>query len=340
MAIVVRWKADGDYLCGLGFCERERPTLLWSKRQQDARRFNSRRHALEEMHAHVGVAEEILASGSKFLRLAPKRRVEQASADPVACDIGRFIIESTSQKSMYAMNLAEHILWRLRHVHGFAPREAAPEKHTEIINGGVKVTAPETMTLGEVWDALSSSPALRVCLDGETRRAAAEARETWRAEAKAEMCQRVATVVGRWDVSAEKAGDTAESSRNLETKTRFFSRADTYRVCAREVREALGIEPRADAAGRAVENLDVLAPKVERATTEREEAPSGMHIERRGDCEYLVGAPDVANKCCATGPNPKRFICTYHHAGEHVATYPCDGAEFICERWPITEASQ
>jgi hypothetical protein len=47
-----------------------------------------------------------------------------------------------------------------------------------VVHGGVTVTAPDGMTLSEVWAALTSSPALRVCLDSELRAARESARGT------------------------------------------------------------------------------------------------------------------------------------------------------------------
>jgi hypothetical protein len=49
---------------------------------------------------------------------------------------------------------------------------------TDLAHGGVTVTAPDGMTLGEVWAALTSLPAFRVCLDSELRAARESARGT------------------------------------------------------------------------------------------------------------------------------------------------------------------
>jgi hypothetical protein len=70
-----------------------------------------------------------------------------------------------------------------------------------------------------------------------------------------------------------------------------------------------------------------------------EPEPSGMRIEKRADGEYLVGAPNGGtdadgNGCGADSPG-RAFGCTYHFGGEHLATYPSNGAEFVEERWPI-----
>jgi hypothetical protein len=64
-----------------------------------------------------------------------------------------------------------------------------------------------------------------------------------------------------------------------------------------------------------------------------------MRIEKRGDSEYLVGAPDKCDGCndvhVVGGP------CCDHLNGEHLAaTCPRgDGACEILARWPIERAS-
>lgn len=58
-----------------------------------------------------------------------------------------------------------------------AEEPAAPTTQA-VTHGGVTVTAPEAMSLGEVWAALSMSPAFRVCLDAELRQARESARGT------------------------------------------------------------------------------------------------------------------------------------------------------------------
>lgn len=338
MAIVVRWSEGGDYLESASVDDTGQH-IEWAAEKRRAKRFESQT-AFRKWTRDVGLKQKDEVpwwwDRLRFVRLVPKRRAEQATTDAVAHDIGKFIIENTTQKSMYAMNLAEHILWRLRHVHGFAPREAAPEKHTEIINGGVKVTAPVEMSLSEVWASLSSAPAFRVCLEGETRRA--------REQGAAETGKQAGALTSLWEARAENVGDTAEASRNPETKARFFSRADTYIVCAREVREAFGIEPPADAAGRALENREMLAPKAERATAKREQAQSGMRIERRGDGDWLVVTDDV-NTCeevpPGMSPDDWSMVCTHHFDGQHISCGKRDGCALkIDARWPITEASQ
>jgi hypothetical protein len=61
------------------------------------------------------------------------------------------------------------------------------------------------------------------------------------------------------------------------------------------------------------------------------EVAPAKRIERRADGEWLVG-PGSERGCRASGPGG---VCTYHHGGEHIATYPDDGAEKILARWPI-----
>ncbi|MGK3995143.1 hypothetical protein [Sorangium sp. So ce1024] len=57
-----------------------------------------------------------------------------------------------------------------------ARAEEPPATHTETCDGGVKVTAPVEMSLSEVWAALSTSPAFRVCLAADLRKEREEAR--------------------------------------------------------------------------------------------------------------------------------------------------------------------
>lgn len=60
--------------------------------------------------------------------------------------------------------------------------DVATGKTQAVACGNVTITAPDGMTLGEVWAAIKSSPALRVCLDAELRQARESARGTTPAE--------------------------------------------------------------------------------------------------------------------------------------------------------------
>jgi hypothetical protein len=325
MAVVVKWKADGDYLvCLEGYAGDG--WLRWGSVRADAMRFSSREHAVDKIAAHTGNPREEVVRGLGFVRLVPKRRAEpspdavflagvaegerraKVKAGELATSwendrrtslrLMRGQSESGQQFMLGGINSMALRALQIRKAFGLGPTdpgkpptvepalEDAPKEHTEIMDGGVKVTAPVEMSLGEVWAALTSAPALRVCLDGETRRA--------REQGATEMRERAAVFlelfVGARIVAAVRSLPLDDQSHGSPA-----------------------------------------APEVS--------TYAGMSIERRGGDEYLVGAPETPNKCCATGPNPKRFICTYHHAGEHVATYPYDGGHVICDRWPI-EASQ
>lgn len=409
MAVVVKWKSDGDYLRGFSLPEDGRG-LHWTSHRRRALRFESQAQAKRIIRDHVGhyqyTSEEVA-----FVRLVPKRQAEQASADPVAHDIGKFIIENTTQKSMCAMKLAEHIMWRLRHVHGLAPRaafgiaptdpgkpptvepaprnddafdgfpaDAPPEineraaeiaaivdervtrvleqrraritadltsvivagisenlmpheiayrvlrrleyahsfvpsgpavpgapladmqqpaagTHTEIMDGGVSLTVPVEMSLGEVWTALSSAPAFRVCLDSETRRA--------REQGAADMRERAAIVVD------EEAGRVARG---------LFVVAASIRA------------------------LPLDGARHDSAVVSDAADDAGMRIDRRADGEWLVVADDV-NTCeevpPGMSPDDWSMVCTHHFDGQHISCGKRDACAYkIDARWPITGASQ
>lgn len=79
--------------------------------------------------------------------------------------------------------MADQIMRHLAHVHGLAPRAAAPEADTvSRSSGGVTITALDGMTLGEVWSAIKARPEMKVCLDAELRQARESARGTTPAE--------------------------------------------------------------------------------------------------------------------------------------------------------------
>lgn len=63
----------------------------------------------------------------------------------------------------------------------------------------------------------------------------------------------------------------------------------------------------------------------------RSEPAPALHIERRGDGEYLVGAEEEGG-CHATDDG---WICRHHLDGMHLATFPDGDAECIGHRWPI-----
>lgn len=63
-----------------------------------------------------------------------------------------------------------------------------------------------------------------------------------------------------------------------------------------------------------------------------------MHIEKRGNVEYLIGAPDACDGCDAVNEGG---ACCHHLNGEHlsVAWPSSDGACEILSRWPIVAES-
>jgi len=95
------------------------------------------------------------------------------------------------------------------------------------------------------------------------------------------------------------------------------------------------------AAAMAAQEEDAAAmDRLRKLAEPREEAPSGMRIEKRDDGEWLAGIPnDDINDC----PEERDgWECHYHVGGEHVATHysdtAADGAERIMARWPIAPA--
>ena len=64
-----------------------------------------------------------------------------------------------------------------------------------------------------------------------------------------------------------------------------------------------------------------------------------MRIEKRGDTEYLIGAPDACDGCDEVHQSSEP--CCHHLNGEHLAVaWPgSDGASEILARWPIDPAT-
>jgi hypothetical protein len=218
MAIVVRWKATGEYLIGLvvrhGCAEAE-----WRFDRRRAMRFESQAAAKKAVSAHFKGQWDEWSGLAKFIRLVPKRRAEQATDAVFLAGVA----EGERRAKVKARATARGLVtrWEARERRMGTEAEAATERGddlraarcrategatllcvnearaafnlpaddkpptgkpvpdasgvvpeggaTEIAHGGVKVTAPVEMSLVDVWCALSSAPALRVCLDGETR---------------------------------------------------------------------------------------------------------------------------------------------------------------------------
>ncbi|MGK3981360.1 hypothetical protein WMF38_57715 [Sorangium sp. So ce118] len=247
MSVVVKWKADGDYLAGFPG-EVGTGWRGWSPRKSDALRFDSRADAISKMVEHTGLPRRDMCNGLSFVRLVPKRRAAHAVA-----------------------------------------------------HGGVTVTAPETMTLGDVWAALSSAPALRVCLDGEKRRA--------HADGILEGLRRALGVVE----SVEPDGYDAEECHDL---------------ILHGIKHAIEIA----APGSAVD----ANPGGSEVPDE-----AGMRVERRGDGEYIVNSGYVINACPEKSNGWLcHYHHDGEHLATVPDGDAADGAELIAARWPIAPATE
>lgn len=137
MAVVLKWKRDGQYLSRL-VSDEDGSEAAWDTKRSKAMRFSSQAQLRRRVSEHFGGWPEWWDGQFSFVRLVSKRRAD------------------------------------------------IPAIHAET-HGGVTLTAPATMPLGDVYRTLREFPALRVAFDAEVKRAVDEARETGRAEAKAEI---------------------------------------------------------------------------------------------------------------------------------------------------------
>lgn len=142
----------------------------------------------------------------------------------------RFVVGAESEEAK--MNHASEQVRDDSHID--SRRDLPPEDRASITVDGVTITAPRTMRLGDVWNALTSRLEFRVCLDGERQRAADETREAGRAEAKAEIARlRAENTKLRDDVQALVDGvRKALGARSNETMTGAATRVVIERDAA------------------------------------------------------------------------------------------------------------
>jgi hypothetical protein len=202
---------------------------------------------------------------------------------------------------------------------GAMQQPAGDGKAHVVINGDVTVTAPERMTLGEVWEALKSSPALRVCLDAELRQARESARGTTPAELEdARRDIRSAVLEDAFRAGAEEGTRAREAM--IETLQRDLDAALS------QVREVASAAERAHADGivegltRAVDiagsverdgytgdgQHDVTVSRIKHALdlAKRGLAPADRHVDRAALLQLATGWNDHADESAARADHP------------------------------------
>lgn len=347
MAVVLKWKRDGQYLSRL-VCRHGGFEAEWKSDRSKAMRCESVADLRRRVSEHFGEWPEWWDGQVSFVRLVPKRREEEPalSAEDAETLRGAGYVEESDAwrfpptgrtlfKSPGGLEslrcIAERIRERKASPDGRAPNPTdIPAMHTAT-HGGVTLTAPATMSLGDVYRTLREFPALRVALDAEVKRAVD-----------------VVRVAGQRRTGFDARDAWASGARGSEAVGVNQRKANEIMRKAREQREANSVQAQTSLADTRDAAVSVAVDECQRAIDDAQkgpgEAPSGMRIERR-DVEYLVGAVNggtdaPGNGCGESGGPAPGYNCTCHFGGEHLATFPSDGAEEICARWPIAPTTE
>jgi hypothetical protein len=167
-----------------------------------------------DMASRAEDADERWQPGAVWDRTVLGQTVRRVVRARVIRDGGASYVVFANGSSEVISDMTEANGWRYVGPVSEAP---SPKPAQEVTAGDVKILAPDGMTLGEVWAALTSSPALRACLDAALRQARESARGTTPAELEAARRDiRAAVLEDAYRAGAEEGRRSAHADGIVE----------------------------------------------------------------------------------------------------------------------------